>query len=553
MDTTLAPKTGLRSGGQILVAALRRHGTDTIFGIPGEGALPIFDALLDEHPHVKFVVCRHEANASHMAEADAKLTGRPGVCMVSRGPGAMHAAIGVHTAWQDSTPLVLIIGQVPRHHIGREAFQEMDFARIFDGMTKWAEQIDHPKSIPEYVSRAFHVATHGRPGPVVLSIPEDVLSGMSDVPDAARYKMAESSPTASDMAELRRLLQAARRPLVIVGGGGWTQQSATEFADVVSRNDLPVVAGFRSQDILDNGSDQYIGDMSLGGSRPLAARIAESDVLLVIGDRLGEVTTRAYTAVACPNSAQALIHVLPGAEELGRVYNPALPIQSSIGNFVAALKQLEPLDPAAWKEWRAAGRQTYLDYQMPAGKPGSFNLAKAVRYLRERLPSDAIVTNGAGNCNIWLHRFFSYRQFGTQVAPRSGAMGYGFASAIAAKLRCPDKIVVGFAGDGCFTMSSPEMATAMHYKLPLVIIVVNNSMYGSIRMHQERHYPGRPSATSLTNPDFAAFARSFGAHGESVECDGDFPAAFDRALACGRPALIEVRVDPRQLTPDLAI
>ncbi|MPZ38290.1 MAG: thiamine pyrophosphate-binding protein [Rhizobiales bacterium] len=553
MDTTPTKKAGLRSGGQILVAALRLHGTDTIFGVPGEGALPIFDALLDEYPRVKFIVCRHEANASHMAEADAKLTGRPGVCMVSRGPGAMHAAIGVHTAWQDSTPMVLIIGQVPRHHIGREAFQEMEFTRVFAGMTKWAAQIEDATSIPEFVSRAFHVATHGRPGPVALSIPEDVLSGVSGVQDAAPYHAVESNPAASDMVELRRLLQAARRPLVIVGGGGWTPQDATGFADFVGRNDLPVAAGFRSQDIFDNASDQYIGDMSLGGSRPLAARVAESDVLLVVGDRLGEVTTRAYTAIACPNPTQVLIHVHPGAEELGRVYNPTLPIQSSIGNFVAALTQLAPLDPAAWKTWRAAGRQAYLDYQIAADKAGSFNLAKAVRHLRERLPVDAIVTNGAGNCNIWLHRFFSYRQLGTQVAPRSGAMGYGFAAAIAAKLRRPEKIVIGFAGDGCFTMSSPEMATAVHYNVPLVIIVVNNSMYGSIRMHQERHYPGRPSATSLTNPDFAAFARSFGAHGETVEQDSDFPAALERALASGGPALIEVRVDPRQLTPDLAI
>jgi acetolactate synthase-1/2/3 large subunit len=473
--------------------------------------------------------------------------------MVSRGPGAMHAAIGVHTAWQDSTPMLLIVGQVPRHHIGREAFQEMNFERVFADMTKWSVQVEDPKSIPELVSRAFHIATHGRPGPVMLSVPENVLSSPCHVPDAAPYRVVASSPAASDMAELRRLLASARKPIVIVGGGGWAQQDADSFARFVTRNDLPVVAGFRSQDILDNASDQYIGDMSLGGSRALAARIAESDVILAVGDRLGEVTTRAYTAIDCPNPKQPLIHVHPGAEELGRVYNATLPIQSSIGNFVDALSRLSPVDPSAWKAWRAEARQVYLEYSSPTEKPGSFNLANAVRHLRERLPDDAIVVNGAGNCNIWLHRFFQYRRLGTQVAPRSGAMGYGFAGAIAAKLRRPEKIVVGFAGDGCFTMSSPEMATAAHYKLPLVIIVVNNSMYGSIRMHQERHYPGRPSATLLTNPDFAAFARSFGAHGETVENNRDFPAAFERALAFGGPALIELRVDPRQLTPDLTI
>ncbi|MCC6888913.1 MAG: thiamine pyrophosphate-binding protein [Hyphomicrobiales bacterium] len=546
-------QTKLRSGGQILLAALRIHGTDTVFGIPGEGALPIFDALLDEQLHVRFVTCRHEANASHMAEADAKLTGRPGVCMVSRGPGAMHAAIGVHTAWQDSTPMLMIVGQVPRHHIGREAFQEMNFERVFADMTKWSVQIEDPRSIPELVSRAFHIATHGRPGPVMLSVPEDVLSTKCDVPDAAPYRRIASSPSASEMAEVHRLLQSARKPVVIVGGGGWTDRDAESFAAFVAQNDLPVVAGFRSQDILDNASEQYIGDMSLGGSRPLAARIAESDVILAVGDRLGEVTTRAYTTIDCPNPKQALIHVHPGAEELGRVYNATLPIQSSVGSFVDALSQLPRLAFSGWKGWRTEGRQAYLDYSTPTAKAGSFDLAQVILHLRERLPDDAIVANGAGNCNIWLHRFFQYRRLGTQIAPRSGAMGYGFAGAIAAKLRHPDKIVVGFAGDGCFTMSSPEMATAARYELPLVIIVVNNGMYGSIRMHQERHYPGRPSATLLTNPDFSAFARSFGAHGETVDDDRDFPAAFERALAFGKPALIELRVDPRQLTPDLAI
>jgi acetolactate synthase-1/2/3 large subunit len=543
----------LRSGGELLVAALARNGADRIFGVPGESALPVFDALLDPKAGVEFVVCRHEANASHMAEADAKLTGRPGICLVSRGPGAMHAAIGVHTAWQDSTPFILIVGQVPRAHVGREAFQEMDFPKVFAGMTKWAAQIEDPAAIPEYVSRAFHVGTHGRPGPVMLSIPEDVFAAMSEAPDAEPWRMVESSPSAEQMAELHRLLAAAQRPLAIVGHGGWTPDAARDFAAFARATDLPVVAGFRSQDILDNTCEHYIGDMSLGGSKALAARIAQADLLLVIGDRLGEVTTRGYTAVQCPNPKQTLVHVLPGADELGRVYNAHLPIASGIANFVRALAALPPLHGSRWGAWRQEGRRAYAEYQQPPQGQRALDLARVILHLRERLPADSIVCNGAGNCNIWLHRFYAYRQLGAQLAPRAGAMGYGFSAAIAAKLRQPQRTVVALAGDGCFTMSSPDFATAVHYRLPLVVLVVNNGLYGSIRMHQERHYPGRPSATALTNPDFAAFARSFGAHGEVVEEDAAFPAALERALAAGGPALIELRVDPRQLTPDMAI
>jgi acetolactate synthase-1/2/3 large subunit len=551
---TVQVKSNARNGGQILVAALGIHGTDTIFGVPGESALPIFDALLDA-PEMRFVVCRHEANAAHMAEADAKLTGRPGVCLVSRGPGAMHAAIGLHTAWQDSTPLILIVGQVPRGHLGREAFQEMDFTATFADMTKWAAEISDPALIPEYVSRAYHIATHGRPGPVVLSIPEDVLSATGDVADTKPHRALDTSPSARDMTRLRELLQAAERPLLIVGGGGWTPADAGGIAAFAAANDLPVIAGFRAQDIVDNRSDGYIGDMSLGGSRRLAARLQQADFLLVVGDRLGEVTTRGYTAIDCPMPRQTLVHVHPGAEELGRVYNAALPIHSGIGVFVAALADVAPVNATKWRAWRAEGRDEYVAYQQPPkmAEAPLLDLAKVVLHLRETLPDDAIVTNGAGNCNIWLHRFFSYRRLGTQVAPKSGAMGYGLSAAIAAKLRCPERVVVGFAGDGCFLMASPDFATAVHYRLPLVVIVANNAMYGSIRMHQEKQFPGRPSGTSLTNPDLVAFARSYGAHGECVARDGDFPAALARALSANGPALIELRLDPNQLTPDFSI
>ncbi|MDO9440756.1 MAG: thiamine pyrophosphate-binding protein [Beijerinckiaceae bacterium] len=543
----------LRNGGQILVAALRVNGADTIFGVPGESALPIFDAFLDETPALRFIVCRHEANACHMAEADAKLTGRPGICMASRGPGAMHASIGVHTAWQNSTPLLLIVGQAPRRHLGREAFQEMDLVKAFAGSTKWSAEINDPDLIPEYVARAYQIAMHGRPGPVMLSVPEDVLSSMSPVSDIAPARRLNPAPTTHDMSQLRDLLQAAQRPLMIVGGGGWTDADVKSLATFAHKNGMPVLAGFRCQDLLDNRDAHYIGDMSLGGSRPLAARISEADFLLVVGDRLGEVTTRAYTSVRCPDPSQVLVHVHPGAEELGRVYNPHLPIQSTVGAFMEALGALQPVDSSRWASWLKDGRRAFLDFQQPKQTAPALDLGRVILRLREALPDNAIVANGAGNCNIWLHRYFSYRQLGTQVAPQSGAMGYGLSAAIAAKLRHPERTVVGFAGDGCFLMASPDFATAVHYGLKLVVIIANNAMYGSIRMHQERHFPGRPSGTSLTNPDFVQLAKSYGAFGERVESDAEFPAALQRALESDGPAIIELRLDPNQLTPDLSL
>ena len=550
-ESTLSPRS--RKGGELLVSALRIQGVDTIFGVPGESALPIFDALLDAGDAIRFIVCRHEANAAHMAEADGKLRNRPGVCLVSRGPGAMHAAVGLHTAWQDSTPMVLIVGQVPRRHRGREGFQEMEFTRVFADMTKWAAEIDAPDRIPEHVTRAFHIAAHGRPGPVVLSIPEDVLDVVSDVADAAPGQPFQPGPSDLDMTRLSTLLEAAERPLIIVGGGGWTAEAAAQVRRFAAAGDLPVVAGFRSQDIVDNRSEQYAGDLSLGCSPALKARVKEADLLLVIGDRLGEVTTGGYSLLTAPDPNQRLVHVFPGAEELGRVYTPTLAILSSMPRFADALVALPPVARRAWGDWRAALRKAYLDYQAPPAQAAGLDLAKIVTWLRERLPDDAIVTNGAGNYNIWLHRFYRYRHFGTQLAPKSGCMGYGLPAAITAKLRHPDRTVITLAGDGCFMMSSPDFATAVRYWLAITVIIINNARYGSIRMHQERHFPGRPSGTDLTNPDFAALARSYGAFGEVVERDEDFVAAFERAIASGGPAILELRVDPDRLTPDMTI
>ena len=543
----------MRSGGEILVEALRIHGIDTVFGVPGESALPFFDAVANPDAGVRFIQCRHEASASHMAEADAKLRGAPSALIVSRGPGAMHAAIGLHTARQDSTPMLMIVGQVPTTERGREGFQEVDYSRMFADMTKFVAEVHSPEQIPEYVHRALHFATHGRPGPVVLVVPEDVLETMSDVADFPAFKPALSSPSRSDIAEVAELLRKAERPLVIVGGSGWTQEASAQVTRFCVANNLPVVAGFRSQDIVDNRLDQYIGDTSLGGSMALAERIKRADVLLVIGDRLSEITTKAYTALNVPVPNQTLIHVFPGPEDIGSVYNPHLPIVSNPTRFVEALGEVGRLDSSAWDAWTRDGRHAYEAFQATPNKAVGINNANIIKHLSEALPEDAIVTNGAGNYAIWLHRFFRYKKFGTQLAPKSGAMGYGLPAGIAAKLRNPDRTVVTLAGDGCFMMASPDFATAVQHNLGLVVVVFNNNIYGSIRMHQERQFPGRPSGTSLTNPDFAQLAKSYGVFGTVVESEDEFPAALEQALASGGPAIIEVRTSERQLTPDFSI
>jgi len=543
----------MRSGGEILVSALRIHGLDTVFGVPGESSLPFFDALLKPDAGVRFIQCRHEANASHMAEADAKLRGLPGVCIVSRGPGAMHAAIGLHTARQDSTPMLLIVGQVPTAERGREGFQEVDYTRMFADMTKWVAEVNSADKLPEYVSRALHVATHGRPGPVVLCVPEDVLEETSDVTDFPAYKPVLSSPSDADMARLADLVGKARRPLVIVGGSGWTQEASAQVTRFCISNNLPVVAGFRSQDIFDNRLDQYIGDLSLGSSSALTERVKNADLLLVIGDRLSEITTKAYTALNVPVPDQTLIHVFPGPEDLGSVYNPHLPILANVTRFAEALENVAPLESEAWSDWTREGRAAYEAYQETPAKAVGINIANIIKHLSATLPEDAIVTNGAGNYNIWLHRFFRYKTFGTQIAPKSGSMGYGLPAAIASKLRKPERAVVALAGDGCFMMASPDFATAVQNNLGIVVIIVNNSTYGSIRMHQERHFPGRPSGTALCNPDFAMLAQTYGVLGTVVEQEDQFPAALEQALASGGPAIIELRVSERQLTPDMII
>jgi acetolactate synthase-1/2/3 large subunit len=537
----------VRTGGRLLVDQLVVHGVDVAFGVPGESYLAVLDALYDAP--IRFIACRHEVGAANMADAYGKLRGRPGICMVTRGPGATHAAGGIHTAFQDSTPLILLIGQVGRAMMGREAFQEIDYRHMFGPMAKWVEQIDDPGRIPELVSRAFHVATSGRPGPVVLALPEDMLVEESDVADAKPGTIVRVHPDPADVERARELLAGAERPLVVVGGAPWSAEAHGALSAWCTESALPVASGWRRQDYVDNSSAAYVGHLALGADPRLAQRVRDADVLLVIGDRLSEITTAGYTLLGVPDPAQALIHVTADPEELGRVYTPALAIAASPDAFVRSLAALPPLAPGARAEGTRQGRQDYLDNLRSLPMPGDLDMGDVMATVRARLPAGAIFTNGAGNFSVWAHRFYEFRDYPTQLAPTSGAMGYGVPAAVAAKLLHPERDVVAIAGDGDFLMTGQELATAVQYDAPIVVLVVNNGMFGTIRMHQERHYPGRVSGTDLVNPDFAALAQAFGAHGAVVERTEDFALAFDAALAAGRPAVLELRVDPEALTP----
>ncbi|KVU02438.1 thiamine pyrophosphate-binding protein [Burkholderia ubonensis] len=538
------------NGARLLVDALLANHVERVFCVPGESFLAVLDALADHTARLQTVVCRHEAAAANMAEAVGKLTGRPGVAFVTRGPGATHASIGVHTAFQDSTPMILFIGQCAREHLDREAFQEIDYRRMFGQMAKWVAQIDDPRRIPEYLSHAFHVAMSGRPGPVVLALPEDVLSEpCASQPAAPPAKRVAAAPSAAQMDELRERLARAERPLVVVGGSGWTADACANLRTFVERWQLPVACAFRYQDTFDNAHPNYAGDVGLGINPALARRIRDADLLFALGPRLGEATTGGYTLLDIPKTRQTLIHVHQGADELGRVYAADLPIVSGMPEIAAPLAALDPPATPAWAGSAADAHRAYLDWHAPLPMPGDVQLGDVMVQLRERLPHDAILTNGAGNYAIWLHRHFAYRHFRSQVAPTSGAMGYGVPAALAAKSLYPERPVIALAGDGCFMMAGNELATAMQYGLNIVVIVVNNSHFGTIRMHQERNYPGRVHGTGLTNPDFAAYARAFGAHGETVERTADFAPALERALTCGLPALIEIRVPQEACTP----
>jgi acetolactate synthase-1/2/3 large subunit len=537
------------TGGQLVVQSLLEHGVDHVFCVPGESHLAVLDALYDVRERLKLVVCRHEGGACNMAEAYGKLTGRPGIALVTRGPGASNAAIGVHTAAQDSSPLVLLVGQVPRGFADREAFQEIDYRSMFGQIAKWVAQIEDPRRVPEYVSHAFHAATSGRPGPVVLALPEDMLTEAAEAPAAPRYQRVAASPSPEQISRLASLLASARKPIVIAGGSGWTPEACAGLQRFAEEWRLPVTCAFRFQDLFDNDHPHYAGDLGLGINPRLAARIRGADLALVFGARLGEATTGGYSLFEVPVPTQTLVHAHAGAGELGRVYAAHLPINSGMPELTAALGQIHPAAAPAWAAETKAARADYEAWNAPLRVPGPLQMAEIVRFLRDRLPPDAIVTNGAGNFASWVHRFYRYRRFRSQLGPTSGAMGYGVPAAVAAKSVHPERMVVAFSGDGDFLMTGQELATAVQYSLPVIVLLVNNGCYGTIRMHQEREYPGRVHGTSLSNPDFAAYARSFGAFGERVETTEQFAPAFDRAVASNLPAVLELRLSSDVILP----
>ncbi|MFC0219489.1 thiamine pyrophosphate-binding protein [Pseudochelatococcus lubricantis] len=540
---------GKRNGGQILVDALRIHGVDRAFCVPGESYLAVLDALHDARDAVELIVCRQEGGACYMAEAYGKLTGKPGICFVTRGPGATNASIGVHTAFQDSTPLILFIGQVARDQAEREAFQEIDYRHMFGHLAKWVVEIDAAERIPELVSQAFHRAVNGRPGPVVVALPEDMLTDLAEARDAPAYVRTEIHPGPDQLQELHGHLQQAQRPLVVVGGGGWSQQSVADIRAFSEVAGLPVAASFRCQDLFDNTHPHYAGDLGIAAGPGLLERVRNSDLLIAVGARLGEMTTGGYTLLDIPVPRQPLVHVHPGAEELGRVYHPTLAINASVGAFARRAAALAPVDWSYREAWLRGANADYLDNLAHPRVPGNVQMGDIMAWLRAHLPADAILTTGAGNYSSWAHRFYQYRTYRTQLGPTNGSMGYGVPAAIAAKLTDRARTVVAFAGDGCFLMNGQELATAAQYDARIIVLVINNGMYGTIRMHQERHYPGRVSGTQLTNPDFAALARAYGLHGETVEDTAAFAPAFERAEQSGKPALIEIRIDPEALTP----
>ena len=552
---TSSTSTPARTGGRVLVDQLRIHGTERIFCVPGESFLDVLDALHDQ-PAIDLVVCKHEGAAANMAEADGKLTGRPGICFVTRGPGATHASIGVHIAQQDSTPMILFVGQIAREHKGREAFQEVDYAAVFGSMTKWAAEIDDPARIPEMVARAFQVATSGRPGPVVLALPEDVLDGLVECVDAAPYRAVAAAPRAEDAKELAAALAAAKRPLVIAGGANWTDQTVRDFAAFVKAWDLPVACAFRRQDVIDNRDPHYVGHLSLGVSPKLAERVKTADLIVAFGTRLGDIATDAYTLLEVPMPQQKLVHIHADSFELGRVYQPALAIHAGVEPGAAMLASLPAPAALPWKEWTAGARadhEAFVTAPKPHPELSGVDMSAAMAHLNHVLPEDSVLTNGAGNYTVWLHRFYAYKRPRTELAPTCGAMGYGLPAAVAAKLRHPEKTVVCLAGDGCFLMYPQEIATAAAHGANLIVILVNNRMYGTIRMHQERRYPGRQSGTTIVNPDFVAMAKSCGAWAERVEKTEDFAAAFERAQKAGKPAVLELLTDPLQITPAMRV
>ena len=538
---------GTRTGGEILIDQLAVHGVQHVFCVPGESYLAALDAFHDSK--IALTVCRHESGAAIMAEAVGKATGRPGICFVTRGPGATNASAGIHIARQDSSPMIVFVGQVGRDMREREAFQELDYRAVFGSIAKWATEIDDAERIPELVSRAFHTACNGRPGPVVIALPEDMLTDRVAVPDATAFEPVEIWPGLTDMSRLQKLLWAAKRPVVLVGGSRWSESACAALGRFAERFALPVATTFRRGYLFDALHPCYAGDMGIGPNPKLLARVKGADLVLLIGGRLSEMSTQGYTLLDIPEPQMKLVHVHPGAEELGRVYHPHLAINAAPTAFCSALEGLQPPNEIAWKGEAATAHADYLAWSEKATpQPGGVNLGEILVWLRENLAPEDIITNGAGNFAGWIHRFYRFRKYATHIGPTSGSMGYGFPAALAMKTLHPERKVVCIAGDGDFLMTGQDFATAVQYKLPVIVVVADNGLYGTIRMHQERDYPGRVVATELKNPDFVAYALAFGGYGALVEKTGDFPAAFAQAVASGKPSIIHLKIDPEAIS-----
>jgi len=537
--------------GHVLVEALIAQGVDTVFGVPGESYLAVLDGFHEHREQIRFIACRQEGGAAFMAEAQGKLSGRPGVCFVTRGPGATNASIGLHTAFQDSTPMVLFIGQVASDQRDREAFQEVDYRQMFGpgtlGFAKWVGEVHDADRLPEYVSRAFHTALQGRPGPVVLVLPEDMLTQLTAAPVLPRAQPAHAWPAPGALRDVRAMLLAAQRPFVIVGGNGWDAAACAAMQRFAENWKLPVGCAFRFQDLFDNSHPQYAGDVGIAINPKLAERIRRADLVLAVGPRLGEMTTGGYTLLQPPRPAQKLIHMHAGAEELGRVYAADLLLQSSMASAAKALEALAAPAQLPWSEWTT---QAHADYEnnMAAQAVEPMDMAVVIKTIQRLAPADTVYTNGAGNYAGWLHRYCRYaglQHHGrTQLAPTSGAMGYGVPAAVAAALLYPQRTVVNIAGDGDFLMTGQELATATGYGAKrLISVVVDNGTYGTIRMHQERDYPGRVSGSDLFNPDFAALARAYGWQAQSMDHTAQFEPAFAEALRSQRPTLLHLKLD----------
>jgi len=539
------------TAGRVLVAALKLHGVERVFCVPGESYLEVLDALHDES-EIDLVVAKHEGGAACMAEADGKLTGRPGICMVTRGPGATHASIGIHIAQQDSTPMIMFVGQIAREHKGREAFQEVDYQAVFGSMAKLVVEVDNADRMGEVIARAFSVATSGRPGPVVIALPEDMLVEVTSRPAYIHTEQTAQSIDLKALATIERILRDAQRPLVIVGGSTWTEDAAQRLSGFLARWNLPVACSFRRQDVIDNNDPKYVGHLSLGMSPALKQMVLDADVILAIGTRLGDVPTDGYTLLEVPKPSQKLIHCHPDSGELGRVYQADLALQLRPEAVVAGLETLASPEDPKWEAWTGNARrhfETFTSTPSTRSEVDGVNLTDVMLHLSDALPANSILSNGAGNYSVWLHRYYRYKSARTELATTCGSMGYGLPAAVAAALRHKDRTVMCVAGDGCFMMYPQELATAVEYGASLIVLVINNGMYGTIRMHQEKHYPGRVSGTKLKGPDYVVLAKSFGAHAERVRVGDDFPAALARARAAGGVSLIELVTDPLQITP----